>query len=128
MDSDKQIVTDPHEISETWRRNFHQLLNVENQLEPIEPSPAVEGPVPEITIEEIQKQLWKMKNKSCGPDVIPTESLRILDKPSPDTLCQTTNKAFQVGIPLIWRTSYITGALSSCAKASNCTKEWWKTD
>ena len=61
--------------------------------------PAVEGPVPEITIKEIQKQLRKMKNnKSCGPDGIPTETLRIVDKLSPDTLCQTMNKAFQEGI------------------------------
>ncbi|KAI0221778.1 hypothetical protein LSAT2_026969, partial [Lamellibrachia satsuma] len=78
MDTKEQIVTDSHEISKTWRRFFYQLLNVENQQEPIEPTLAVDDPVPEITTEEIQKQLWKMKNnKSCGPDEIPTETLSI---------------------------------------------------
>ena len=32
----------------------------------------------------------------------------IVDKLSPDTLCQTMNKGFHKGIPSVWRTSYIT--------------------
>ncbi|KAI0224502.1 hypothetical protein LSAT2_024509, partial [Lamellibrachia satsuma] len=62
MDTNRQIVRDPQEIK--------------NQRDPIEPTLAVDGPVPEITTEDIQKQLRKMKNnKSRGPDEIPNGDL-----------------------------------------------------
>ena len=41
--------------------------------------PLTEGALHEVTCEQVERQLNKMKNgKSCGPDGIPTEALKHL--------------------------------------------------
>ena len=48
-----------------------------------------EGPLHEVTCEEVERQLNKMKNgKSCGPDGISTEALKHLD----DLGCASTHQ------------------------------------
>ena len=47
-------------------------------------------------------------NKACGPDGIPTESLRCVDKIDPMLNCDQINAALEKGIPTVWRTSILT--------------------
>ena len=58
---------------------------------------------------EVAKQMKKMQNiKACGPDGVPTESLRLADKTDPMLICDQMNAALDKGIPAVWRTSILT--------------------
>ena len=58
---------------------------------------------------EVEKQMKKMKNyKACGPDGVPTESLRLVDKIDPILICDQMNAALEKGIPTVWRTIVLT--------------------
>ena len=49
--------------------SLETLLNVENEMEELEPTDPVQGPIPSENDTEIRKQLSKMgRNKACGPD------------------------------------------------------------
>ena len=53
---------------------------------------------------EVEKQMKKMQNnKACGPDGVPTESLRLVDKVDPLLICDQMNAALGKGIPTVWR-------------------------
>ena len=50
----------------------------------------------------------KMQNyKACGPDGVPTESLRLVDKIDPKLICDQMNAALEKGIPAVWRRSIL---------------------
>ena len=58
---------------------------------------------------EVAKQMKNMQNsKECGPDGVPTESLRLVDKIDPMLICDQVNAALEKGIPAVWRTSILT--------------------
>ena len=50
-------------------------------------------------------------NKACGPDGVPTESLRLVDKIDPMLICDQMNAALEKCIPTVWRTSILTTVL-----------------
>ena len=58
---------------------------------------------------EVAKQMRKMQNnKACGPDGVPTESLRLVDKIDSMLICDQMNAALEKGIPTVWRSSILT--------------------
>ena len=69
-----------------------------------------EGPLHEVTWEDVERQLNKMKNgKSCGPDRIPTEALKHLGDWGVRQLTKIFNAILQNGKrPDEWRESTIT--------------------
>ena len=63
-------------VREVWRGYFEELLNVENESQ-VEEVPCVEGPVEEITLEEVGNALGKMKNRrAAGPSGVTSEMLK----------------------------------------------------
>ena len=62
-----------------WAEYYSDLLNKARQHIDGRDEPLTEGPLHDVTCEEVERQLNKMKNgKSCGPDGIPTEALNHL--------------------------------------------------
>ena len=59
-DSNVTILTDTDEIKGRWKYSFETLLNVENEREELQPTDAVQGPIPSVNYTEIRKQLSKM--------------------------------------------------------------------
>ena len=55
------MLTDEVKINERWREYFSNLLNVENAREQFGEVPAVEGPVQEISREDVKKATESMK-------------------------------------------------------------------
>ena len=71
---------------------------------------------------EVAKQMKKMQNnKACGPDVVPTESLRLVDTIDPMLICDQMNAAFEKGIPTVWRTSILTSLYKGKGNVTECT-------
>ena len=57
---------------------------------------------------EVEKQMKKMQNNNaCGPDGVPTESLKLVDKIDPIPMCDQKNAALEKGIPTVWMTSIL---------------------
>ena len=71
---------------------------------------------------EVEKQMKKMpNNKACGPDGVPTESLRLVDKIDPMLICDQMNAALEKGIPTVWRTSILTPLYKGKGNVTECT-------
>ena len=86
-DETKHIITEPKRKIGRRFRHFKHLLN----------------------IVEVAKHMKKMQNnKACGPDRVPTESLRLVDNIDPMVICDKMNTALEKGIQAVWRTSILT--------------------
>ena len=58
---------------------------------------------------EVATQMNKMQNnKARGPDGVPKESLRLVDKIDPMQNCDQMNAALEKDILTVWRTSILT--------------------
>ena len=70
---------------------------------------------------EVEKQMKKMQNnKACGPDGVPTESLRLVDKIDPMLICDQMNAALEKGIPTVWRMSILTPLYKGRGNVTEC--------
>ena len=125
-DERKHIITDPKRIIGRWLVHFKHLLNIENERD---------GNMTEVTqredeqhtviepfeLVEVAKQMKKMQNnKACGPDGVPTESLRLVDKIDPLLICDQMNDALEKGIPTVWRTSILTPLYKGKGNVTDC--------
>ena len=76
---DGTLLLNTEENISRWAEYFKDLLNKARQHIDGRDEPLTEGPLREVTCEEVERQLNKIKNgKSCGPDGIPTEALKHL--------------------------------------------------
>ena len=84
---------------------YRDLLNKARQHIDGRDEPLTEGPLHEVTCEQAERQLNKMKNgKSCGPGVIPTEALKHLGDWGVRQLTKIFNAIMQRGkMPDEWR-------------------------
>jgi len=60
------MLTDEVKFKERWRQYFSNVLNVENAREQLGEVPAVEGPVQEISIEEMKKAIERIKKGTAS--------------------------------------------------------------
>ena len=88
-DERKHIITEPNRIIGRWLSYFKHLLNIENErdgnrTEVNQREDAQHTITEPFKLMEVEKQMKKMQNnKACGPDGVPTESLRLVDKIDP---------------------------------------------
>ena len=96
----KHIITDPKRIIGRWLGHFKHLLNIENERD---------GNMTEVTQrEDAQHTVIEPFELACGPDGVPIESLRLVDKIDPMLICDQMNDALEKGMPTVWRTSILT--------------------
>ena len=113
-DERKHIITEPKIIIGRWLDYFKHLLNIGNERDGNMTEVTQREDTPHTIIEpfelvEVEKQMKKMQNnKACGPDGVPTESLRLVDKVDPLLICDQMNAALGKGIPTVWRTRMLT--------------------
>ena len=113
-DERKHIITEPNRIIGRWLSHFKHLLNIENErdgnrTEVNQREDAQHTIIEPFKLMEVEKQMKKMQNnKACGPDGVPTESLRLVDKIDLMLICDQMNAALEKGIPTVWRTSILT--------------------
>ena len=96
-------------IKYRWLGHFDDLLNVENERDDLEGILPVQGPIEEISVEEVITQLGKMKtNKAYGPDCLSIEVAKALGDEGAIWMTGVLNEAMREGIPEERRTSTIT--------------------
>ena len=75
-DEDDNILVDNGQVADRWRRYYNILLNSENQSS-FEQIPKVEGPIPQVTPEEVRQALMQMKlEKAAGPSGVTSDMFR----------------------------------------------------
>ena len=107
---DGTLLMNTEENISRWAEYYRDLLNKARQYIDGRKEPLTEGPFHQVTYEEVDRQLIKMKNgKSCGPDGIPTEALKCLGDWGVRQLTKIFNAIMQSGnMPDEWRESTIT--------------------
>ena len=105
-----------------WAEYYSDLLNKARQHIDGRDEPLTEGPLHDVTCEEVERQLNKMKNgKSCGPDGISTEALNHLGDWDVRQLTKIFNAIKQSGkMPDEWRESTITPIYKDKEDHTNC--------
>ena len=76
-DQIREMLTDEVKIKGRWREYFSNLINVENATEQLGDVPVVEGPVQEISREELKKAIESMKKgKAAGCSGLPMNLIK----------------------------------------------------
>ena len=125
-DERKHIITEPNRIIGRWLSHSKHLLNIENErdgnrMEVNQREDAQHTFIEPFKLMEVEKQMKKMQNnKACGPDGVPTESLRLVDKIDPLLICDQMNAALEKGIPTVWRTSILTPVYKGRGEVTEC--------
>ena len=95
---DGTLLMNTEENISRWAEYYRDLLNKARQHIDGRNEPLTEGPLHQVTCEEVDRQLKKMKNgKSCGPDGIPTEALKHLGDWGVRQLTKLFNASMQTG-------------------------------
>ena len=70
-DKDGKIVMNEKDQGKLWKEHMEKILNVKNELGQMAEADMVEGPVKEVTYEEVMKAMNKMKlGKTAGPSKV----------------------------------------------------------
>ena len=108
-DANGVVLTEDDDIRERWKTYFEQLLNVENDRIERVIATSAESEVENITTEEVERALRKMKKgKATGPDDIPEETWKVLGKTGVDILQGIFNTIMESKkMPDEWRNSML---------------------
>ena len=91
-DENGNIVVNEKEVRDRWRRYFSTLLNEENPNH-IEDVEVIEGPIQEISLDEVNAALKTMKNKRApGPSGITSNMVKLADETGIIELHRTLQK------------------------------------
>lgn len=105
--ANQQVLREPRDILQRWSEYFGGMCNEEFPHPPIRSIDPILGPVPLITVEEVEEAVRKMKNrKATGPDDIPAEVWKILGRQGAEFLTDLFNRIVtEDAVPPIWLTS-----------------------
>ena len=108
-DQTGEMLTDEVKIKEMWREYFSYLLNIENAREQLREVPAVEGPVQEISREEVKKAIESMKKgKAAGCSGLPIDLIKHLGENGVDMMHEILKKVLEEEqMPEEWKKSEI---------------------
>ena len=101
------MLTDEVKIKERWREYFSNLLNVENVREQLGEVPAVEGPVHEISREEVKNAIERMKKgKAAGCSGLPIDLIKHLGESGVDMMHEILKRVWEEDqMPEEWKKS-----------------------
>jgi hypothetical protein len=103
-----RLISDKEGVLRSWREHFNGILN--KDMIPIsEPSSDESQVISELTMEEVKKAIYKMKNnKSPGIDTIPSELIKLSGESLMKQIYELIRKIWaQEKIPDEWKRSII---------------------
>ena len=108
-DQTGDMLTDEVKIKERWREYFSNLLNVENAREHLGEVSAVEGPVHEISREEVKNAIERMnKGEAAGCSGLPIDLIKHLGESGVDTMHEILKRIWEEEhMPEEWKKSEI---------------------
>ena len=109
LDEEGQILKSPEEKLAGWQRHFTKVLNIQNEVaEEVvsEMENHSHGETPEVTREEVNRAVWKLRNgEAAGPDGVEAELLKNGGEVAMDWLTEVVLQIWQSGkVPQEWNT------------------------
>ena len=104
-----KVLFEGKDILIRWAEYFKELLNRENEREKLETIKKTEGPIKEVSTEEVRKAIKKMKaGKATGPSDTSIELIKALDEYGIGWITELMQTIFRDGkMPDDWRKSTI---------------------
>lgn len=117
------VATDPADVQDRWRGYFEDLLNVENP-NLLEDTPAILGPIEEVSVQEVSLALRCMKRgKAAGPSEVTSEMFIIAGDQGTDMLCSLFNNILKSDTsPEKWAESITVPLFKGKGDALDCGK------
>jgi exonuclease III len=120
-DQQEKVLTEDGDIKNRWQQYFDGLLNTKNNKEELENAEKTEGPIREVTLEEVKRQLDKMaNNKATGPDELPIEVIKLMKETGLEWITSMLAEVQKRGIPEVWKHSTITPLYKRKGDPLNC--------
>ena len=106
---DERLVVSEKDRGKLWKEHMKKIMNVENEWDQMVEADMVEGPVEEVTDEEVMEAMNKMKlGKAAGPSEVNMDMIIASGKFGvgvTKTLCQRVLDG--KGMPEEWKTSVV---------------------
>ena len=121
-DENGNVLTNPEDVLERWKKYFEKLMNEENDRERTENVGPVNEEVESISKEEVKSALRKMKcGKAVGPDELPAEVWKCLRDLGIEFLSRLFNKLVAgERMPEEWRKSELVPIYKNKGDAQCC--------
>ena len=109
-DDEGNLVTGDENLKKQWKKYMEKLLNEENEWDGNVEAENIEGPIREISYEEVEKAVRKMKlGKAAGPSGVMADHLKAGGEVVIEQLTDICNQIMiEGGIPDDWRRSTMT--------------------
>ena len=122
-DENENILVEGQDIRERWRKYFEELLNEENPYQ-VDEEEKVEGPVEDISEEEIKRALKKMKKgKAPGPSGMTSDILKEVGEIGTEELAKVfRNIQEREEMPEEWADSFTVPIYKGKGDALSCGK------
>ena len=79
-DESGNIIIDEENVKRRWKDYFSQLLNTENEYNELEDAPPVEGPIENVSMDEVENAIRKGKaNKAPGVTEVTLDMIKALE-------------------------------------------------
>ena len=105
-DSNGNILVEDEDIKERWKAYFEELLNVENERGILDVAHPIEGPLEDITRQEVKEAVQKMKNnKASGPTGVVIEMIKALEDEGIEWVWTLLRICWKEGKPSDWEES-----------------------
>ena len=121
-DGTGKIISGEENLKKTWKMYMERLLNEENQWDEVVDAEKLEGPVQEISKEEVRKAMKKMKSgKAGGPSGVVADMLKAGGDTVVDCFTDLCNGIVKEGrIPNDWTKSTIITLYKGKGDALEC--------
>ena len=121
-DKDGRLVVSEKDRGKLWKDHMEKIMNVENEWDQMAEADMVEGPVEEVTYEEVIKAMNKMKwGKAAGPSEVNKDMIMASGKFDVGVLKKLCQRVLDgKGMPEEWKTSVVVPIFKGKGDVMDC--------
>ena len=121
-DKDGRLVVSEKDRGKLWKDHMKKIMNVENEWDQMAEADMVEGPVEEVTYEEVIKAMNKMKlGKAAGPSEVNMDMIMASRKFGVGVLKKLCQRVLDgKGMPEEWKTSVVVPIFKGKGDVMDC--------
>ena len=121
-DKDGRLVVSEKDRGKLWKDHMEKIMNVENEWDQVAEADMVEGPVEEVTYEEVIKAMNKMKlGKAAGPSEVNMDMIMASGKFGVGVLKKLCQRVLDgKDMPEEWKTSVVVPIFKGKGDVTNC--------
>ena len=121
-DKDGRLVVSEKDHGKLWKDHMEKIMNVENEWDQMAEADMVEGPVEEVTYEEVIKAMNKMKlGKVAGPSEVNMDMIMASGKFGVGVLKKLCQRVLDgKGMPEEWKTSVVVPIFKGKGDVMDC--------